>query len=119
MNSEQSMRPLSERVFEYNPVTLPWIAFLCALFILVGRPLAGRLVVYWVKGADAYSRLGVRIQTSKHPLHFTDGTLVPQMPYLLASLLVFAVISGGLSLLLIHSMRFYERHFKQRSGNAP
>ncbi len=113
MSDEQlKSPPISERLFEYNLVTLPWIVFVGGLFVFIGIPFARVLVVYLVKGATAYSRQGIRIPNGKHPLHFTDGTVVPELPYFLTNLVVFVVIVGGLSLLLIHSIRFYERHFK-------
>ena len=115
MSSEQSGRPpLSERVFEKNMVTLPWIVFTGALFVLVGMPLAKALIVCWVKGGDAYFEQGIRILKGKHPLHFTDGSIVPELPYALANFAVFFVIVGGLSLLLIYALRVYERRRRTR-----
>src|SRR5437867_1572659 len=112
MSDERTKRPpLSERVFENSFVTLPWMLFLVALVVTVGMPFAKALVVCLVKGTDAYFRLGVRIPKGKHPLHFTDGSIVPELPYFLANFAVFIVIAGGLSLLLIRLIRLYERHF--------
>ena len=113
MSEEHAERPLSERVFENNLVTLPWIAFLVALTFFVGMPFARALVVCWVKGTDAYFRLSIRIPKSKHPLHFTDGTTVPELTYALANIAVFMLIAGGLSFSLIYCLRFYERHFRK------
>jgi ABC-type phosphate transport system permease subunit len=99
-------------VFDNTLVTIPWVVFVTGLFLIFGRPLSEALVVSWVKGVDAYSRQGIRIPKSKHPLHFTDGSRVAEMPYFLANLLIFLLIVGGLSLLLIRAIRFYEHHFK-------
>jgi len=110
MKDEQSERPpLSERVFNYWFVTLPWILFLGALTVFVGMPFARMLVVCCLKGTDAYFHQGIRIPKGKHPLHFTDGSVVPELPYFLAIFTVFVAIAGGLSLLLIHGVRFYEK----------
>ena len=84
MKDEQSEPPpLSERVFDYWFVTLPWIVCTGALVVFVGMPFARMLVVCWFKGTDAYFHQGIRIPKSKHPLHFTDGSIVPELPYFL------------------------------------
>jgi len=120
MSDEKSKRPpLSERIFENNLVTLPWLAFVGAVFLVFGRPLARVLVVYWVKGVEASSRENIRIERSKHPLFFNDGSPVPELTYFLVNLVVFFVIVGGLSLLLIHSIRFYERRFQAPGATRP
>ncbi len=82
--------------------------------MLVGMPLAKALIVCWVKGGDAYFEQGIRILKGKHPLHFTDGSIVPELPYALANFAVFFVIVGGLSLLLIYALRVYERRRRTR-----
>ena len=110
MKDEPSERPpLSERGFDYWFVTLPWILCVGALFVFVGMPFARMLVVCCLRGTDAYFRQGIRIPRSKHPLHFTDGGIVPELPYFLATFAVFIAMVGGLSLLLIYILRFYER----------
>lgn len=115
MSDHQSKQPpLSERVFENSLITIPWVLFLVCLFVVVGIPFAKALVVIWVKGTDAYFHHGIRIPKGKHPLHFTDGGIVPELPCLLAFFAVFMAITGGLSLLLIYLLRFYERRFKKR-----
>src|ERR1035441_2199721 len=51
MKDEQSEPPpLSERVFDYWFVTLPWIVCTGALVVFVGMPFARMLVVCWFKG---------------------------------------------------------------------
>ena len=110
MKDEQSERPpLSERVFDYWFVTLPWILFVGAVFVFVGMPFARMLVVCCLKGTDAYFHEGIGIPKSKHPLHFTDGSIVPELPYFVANFAVFIAMVGGLSLLLIHALRRYEK----------
>jgi hypothetical protein len=119
MSSEQPYRPpLSETVFEKNRVTLPWIVFVGALFVFIGMPFAKALVVCWVKGWDAYFREGIRIPKGKHPLHFTDGSIVPELPYALANFAVFFSIVGGLSVLLLYALRVYERRRERHETKA-
>jgi hypothetical protein len=106
-------RPLSERLFEKNFVTLPWILFVGLLFVFVGMPIAKALVVCWVKGTDAYFHQGIRIPRTTHPLHFTDGSVVPELPYALVNFAVFFVVVGGLSLLLRQVVKLYRRSSKK------
>jgi hypothetical protein len=90
-----------------------WAIFLFALFGFVGVPLANALIVCWVRGTDAYLHGGIRVLHGR-PLKFSDGISVPGVPEMVSFFAVFIVMVFGLSFLLLHLLRFYEKHWKRR-----
>lgn len=116
MIGTEKPKDLADRVFEKTKFQIAWILWLGFIFISVGVPFQRFLVVWWVRGADAYFHQGIRVLRGK-PVRFSDGQPVPSLPDAVTGFGVFMLVSLGLSLLLVHSLRFYERHFRsQKAG---
>jgi hypothetical protein len=115
-NPPSEAEDLGTRTFN-GPLAIIWALFLFALFGFAGMPLRNALLVCWVRGADAYLHQGIRVLKGR-PLVFSDGMAVPTLPASVTLISVFVAIVFGLSFLLLFGLRFYERHFKNRSSNA-
>lgn len=111
-NLQIAPNDLASRTFENRSFQLAWIIFLFLFLIFVTEPLRHVLLVYWVFGKDAYLH-GLRVIPRK-PLHFSNGTLVPQAIDIVTGSGLFFATTLGLSLALFLGLRFYERHFRRQ-----
>ena len=88
---------------------ISWVVFLGGIFLFVGWPVRNIALVCWVYGSDGYFHKGIRVLSGK-PVRFSDGALAPILPDLITGFGAFFIIVGGLTLLAILALRFYERH---------
>ena len=116
MKSVSEPTDLASRLFENTKFQLAWVLWLCLVFEFVGVPFQRFLVVCWVRGLDAYLTQHMRVLPGT-PVKFSDGQSVPSFPNALTGFAVFLVVVFGLSLLMFHGLRLYERHF--RISSAP
>jgi hypothetical protein len=111
MKSISEPTDLASRVFENTKFQLAWILWLGLVLVFMGIPFQRFLVVCWVRGVDAYFSEHIRVLPGK-PVKFSDGQPVPSLPDAVTGFVVFLVVALGLSLLIFHGLRFYERHFR-------
>jgi len=111
-SSSQTQKPtdLAWRVFNHRVFPLVWIPILVLVLLFITEPVRLVILVYWVYGRDAYAHQGIRVIPHK-PLHFSDGTLVPQWQDMVTGFGMFFVTTLGLSLALFFGLRLYERRF--------
>jgi hypothetical protein len=118
--NEPASKPkdVATRVFSDTKFQIAWVLWLGVLITYVGVPIQRFLIVLWVRGSDAYFHHGIRVLPGK-PVRFSDGALVADVPDFVTGIIVFFFgIMLGLSLLLIYTLRFYERHFQKQANNA-
>lgn len=115
MKSVSEQTDLANRVFGNTKFQLAWVLWLGLIFVCVGIPLQRFLVVCWVRGLDAYLTHHIRVLPGK-PVKFSDGQSVPSLPDAVTGFAVLLVVALGLSLLMFHGLRFYERHFRISSS---
>lgn len=106
----EQRRDLATRLFAKPYFAISWVVFLGGIFLFVGWPLRNIALVFWVYGSDGYFYKGIRVLSGK-PVRFSDGALVPLLPDLITGFGAFFIIVGGLTLLAIFTLRFYERHY--------
>jgi len=117
--NSQTQRPtdLASRVFNHRVFPLVWIPILVPVLLFISEPVRLVILVYWVYGRDAYANQGIRVIPHK-PLHFSDGTRVPQWLDMVTGFGMFFVTTLGLSLALFFALRVYERRFTIQEGPA-
>ncbi|HTI98368.1 MAG TPA: hypothetical protein VL527_05645 [Dongiaceae bacterium] len=114
--SEPAAQPkdLATRVLSDTKWQLAWMLWLGLIITYVGVPIQRFLIVLWVRGSDAYYQQGIRALPGK-PVKFSDGGLVTDLPGFMSGMIVFVFgIMIGLSLLLVFTLRFYDKHIQQR-----
>jgi|SRR5579883_1290433 len=111
MASTSEPDDLANRVFGSTKFQLAWVLWLGLFFAYIGIPCQRFLVICWVRGAEAYFDKGIRVLPGK-PVKFSDGQPVPSLPDAVTGFTVFLIVALGLSLLMFHALRFYERHFR-------
>lgn len=111
MGTEQErQRDLATRMFAKPYFAISWAVFLGGMVLLVGWPIRNIALVCWVYGSDGYFNKGIRVLSGK-PVRFSDGELAPILPDLVTGFGAVFVTVGGLTLLAILVLRFYERHY--------
>ena len=118
-SNRQTQQPndLASRVFNHRVFPLVWIPILLLVLLFITEPVRLVILVYWVYGRDAYSHQGIRVIPHK-PLHFSDGTPVPQWQDMVTGFGMFFVTTLGLSLALFFALRLYEHRFTIQKGTA-
>ena len=113
---ESKPKDLAARVFEKTGFQFGWLLVLISMFTFIGIPAQRVLIVFWVRGSDAYFHQGIRVLKGK-PVKFSDGQPVPDFPDFVTGMAMFLLVTVGLSYLLIWILRFYEKR-QDRSRNA-
>jgi hypothetical protein len=90
-----------------------WLLFLLVVVLFVSWPIRNILLVWWVRGLDAYFSDGIRVLSGK-PTRFSDGELVATLPDLVTGFGMFGVTVFGLSMLLLGALNSYERYTTAR-----
>jgi hypothetical protein len=107
---QEQERDLATRIFAKPLFAICWAVFLGGVVLLVGWPLRDVALVWWIYGSDGYFHKGIRVLSGK-PIRFSDGALVPIVPDLITGFGAFFIAVGGLTLLAIFALRFYQRHY--------
>jgi hypothetical protein len=115
--NREGQRDLATRMFAKPYFAISWAVFLAGIVLLVGWPIRNIALVCWIYGSDGYFRKGIRVLSDK-PSRFSDGTLVPILPDLVTGFGAFFITAGGLTLLAILALRFYERRHGQATPDA-
>ena len=111
---QKEQRDLATRIFAKPYFAISWVAFLSGMFLLVSWPMRNIALVCWVYGSNGYFRRGIRVLSGK-PIRFSDGELVPILPDLVTGFGAFFITVGGVTLLAILALRFYERRYGTRA----
>jgi hypothetical protein len=106
----EQQRDFATRMFAKPYFAISWVVFLGGIVLFVGWPIRNIALVCWVYGSDGYFHKGIRIPPGK-PVRFSDGALVPILPDLITGFGAIFITVGGLTLLAILALRFYERHY--------
>lgn len=107
---QEQKRDLATRIFAKPYFAICWVIFLGAIVLFVGWPLRNAALVWWAYGSDGYFQKGIRVLSGK-PVRFSDGALVPIVPDLITGFGAVFITAGGLTLLAIFALRFYERRY--------
>lgn len=108
---------LDERLFNRAGFSVPWIIFLAIVLRFVSWPIRNFILVCWIYGRTAYIHDGIRVLAGK-PMRFSTGAEVPSFPVFVTSFGAFFITCLGLTMLLIFSLRFYERHSSRSDNHA-
>jgi hypothetical protein len=90
-----------------------WAIFLFLTVIFVSWPVKYFLAVCWVYGTQGYFHDGIRALRVKPP-RFSNGAPVPMNVDIVTGFGTFFATVLGLTLLLIFTLRFYQRLTKKR-----
>jgi len=107
------LEELAERLFKNFYFTISWVVFLAIAIRFISWPVRNAVLVCWVYGSDAYFHRGIHVLPGK-PIRFSNGELAPTLPDLVTGVGSFFITVLGLTLLLVFTLRMYERYFTKK-----